>query len=93
MEDATTQQQTPGQAPVPPYPDRHGQRAYWRNQRRAARYADPRYRPGLVFGAFLVLLGGLALLTQFVPAFDAGVVWAAAVLVLGMVVVARALSR
>ncbi len=83
---------TPNPWMVPPYPDHRAVRAYWRAQRRSARYADPRYYPGLVFGALLVLVGGLALVTQVVPGFDAGLVWAAAVFVLGALVVARALT-
>ena len=78
---------------MPPSLDHHAQRAYWRAQRRAARYADPAYRPGLVGGTFLVLVGALAILTQFIPSFDAGLIWAFAVLALGVLALARALVR
>ena len=78
---------------MPPAADYRTQRAYWRAQRRAARYADPTYHPGLFFGGLLVLVGGLGLLSATIPNFDAGLVWALAVLALGVLVLARAMAR
>ncbi len=83
----------PAQWPMPPYMDRHAMRAYARAQRQAARRTNPDYHPGLVFGLLFVLIGGLGILSQLVPGFDAALIWAMAFLALGAAVVIRAFSR
>ncbi len=68
-------------------------RAYARAERRAARMTNPGYHQGLFFGLLLVLIGGIGVLSQLLPAFPTDLVWATAWLALGAAVLVRAFSR
>ena len=53
------------------------------------RHRDPadRARAGLVIGVLLIILGGLFLIRQFVPAFDFGLWWPIAAIGLGVLLI------
>ncbi len=59
-----------------------------------SRHRDPvdRSRGGLVIGMFLIVIGGLFLLRQFVPASDMGLVWPLVAIGLGVALVIVAIT-
>jgi phage shock protein C len=58
------------------------------------RHRDPadRARGGLVIGVLLIVLGGLFLIRQFVPAFDFGLWWPIGAIVLGVLLIIVAIT-
>ncbi len=90
----------PAGPPPPPGADWHAARAYWRAQRRAERAYWRSQRAGgdastagLIFGAILVAVGGLFLLRETVPGFDAALFWPLILIVVGALLLAGALRR
>ena len=68
---------------------RRAQRAYWRQQR----WGGDVSTAGLIFGVILVVVGGLFLLQQTVPGFNADLFWPVALIVLGALLLAGAFRR
>jgi phage shock protein C len=68
---------------------RRAQRAYWRHQR----WGGDASTAGLVFGVILVVIGGLFLINQTVPGFDAALFWPIVLIVLGALLLAGAFRR
>jgi phage shock protein C len=78
-------------ASSPPYQTR----AQWRAERRAARRARRHQaidsgEAGLIFGAVLIVIGGLFLLRQAIPWFDFHVWWPIGIIGLGVLLVVAA---
>lgn len=86
--------------PPPPGADWRAARAYWRAQRRAERAYWRSQRAGgdastagLIVGAILVVVGGLFLLRETVPGFDAALFWPVVLIVVGALLLAGAFRR
>ena len=71
-----------------------GSTAPWTPPPTARRHRDPadRARAGLVIGVLLIILGGLFLIRQFVPAFDFGLWWPIAAIGLGVLLIIVAVT-
>jgi phage shock protein PspC (stress-responsive transcriptional regulator) len=71
-----------------------GSTAPWTPPPTARRHRDPadRARAGLVIGVLLIILGGLFLIRQFVPAFDFGLWWPIAAIGLGVLLIVIAVT-
>jgi len=87
----------PGAFAAGPAPDWRSQRAFERDQRRAARAARRAERGydartgSIVVGAILVLIGVGFLVRQYLPSFDWDYVWPVVLVALGVVVILAAL--
>ena len=80
---------TPGTAS-----DRRAARSAARRARRAARRERRgESSAGIVIGALLILVGGLFLVKEWLPAFDADLLWPLALVVLGVVILIVGFSR
>ncbi len=75
----------------PPLPARPVARVGRTGRSPSSRPAD-RARGGFVIGAVLIVIGGLFLVRQFVPAFDFGLWWPVAAIGLGVVLIIVAIT-